>query len=275
MNINLRSFIFLLFFLCLANAAFSQHNESRQEHRIVWTKDDYTLRYEVLIEKENEKQEYHNVLREFTEESFIDISLPPGNYRLRVIPYDFRNAPGEGTKWKDFKVVAVTDQDSAPHISEAEDTSIPPPENQTVFKRPEKNRDLYLALFAEGLGYSRYSVAFGGGLAFGGSFNNKGLGITMLYAQDAEKFIFLEALAHFRLYFLRSKINTGLFLQAEGGIVLFAREKFEGADNFSPAAGLCAGWRFPLGTRWYIEPCVRGGYPYIFGAGVSGGIRFN
>jgi hypothetical protein len=266
-----------MFFFCLANALFGQYNESRQEHRIVWTEDDYTLRYEVLIEKEDDELEYHSVLREFTEESFIVISLPPGNYRLRVIPYDFRNVPGEGTNWKDFKIVAVTDPDSVPQVSEVEEDAIPA-ENQEedmVLKPPAKHRDLFFGLFAEGLGYSRYSAAFGGGIAFGGSFDGMGVGLTLLYAQDAENFIFMEALAHYRLYFSRMKNNTGPFLQAEGGIVLFAYEKFEITEYWSPAAGLSAGWRFPLGTRWYIEPSIRGGYPYIFGASLSAGMRFD
>ena len=286
MIINSRSRFLVLLFFCLANVLFSQDNESLLKHRIAWTKDDYALRYEVLIEKE-ENNKYSPVLSEFTEEPFIYISLPPGNYRLRVIPYDFRDIPGEGTGWKNFKVLGVTAQDSESQIvmddvsqplsGQKEDT--PPAENpaeDTDFTAPVKHNDLFVALFAEGLGYTRSSTAFGGGVAFGWSFNGKGVGISLLYAQDAEKFIFLEALAHFRYYLLRAKSNTGLFLQAEGGVVLFAYKKYykEIRNHFIPAAGLCAGWRFPLG-RWYIEPAIRGGYPYIFGAGVSAGIRFD
>ena len=284
MIINSRSRFLVLLFFCLANVLFSQDNESLLKHRIAWTKDDYALRYEVLIEKE-ENNKYSPVLREFTEEPFIYISLPPGNYRLRVISYDFRDIPGEGTGWKNFKVLGVTAQNSESQIvmddvsqplsGQKEDT--PPAENpaeDTDFTAPVKRNDLFIALFAEGLGYTRYSTAFGGGTAFGWSFNGKGVGINLLYARDAEKFIFLEALAHFRYYLLRKKTNTGLFLQAEGGVVLFAYKKLETLDHFAPVAGLSAGWRFPLG-RWYIEPVIRGGYPYIFGAGLSAGIRFN
>jgi hypothetical protein len=86
--------------------------------------------------------------------------------------------------------------------------------------------------------------------------------------------MFLLSFAHFRFYLSSAKNNTGLFLQAEGGIVLFAHEKLEITEYFAPVGGLSAGWRFPLGTRWYIEPAIRGGYPYLFGASLTAGFRF-
>ncbi|MDR1306884.1 MAG: hypothetical protein LBK74_04845 [Treponema sp.] len=39
------------------------------------------------------------------------------------------------------------------------------------------------------------------------------------------------------------------------------------------SVGLAAGWRFLLGERWYVEPFLRAGYPYIAGGGVSAGFR--
>jgi len=304
MTINSRDFLFVLLFVCLANILSGQENDNILKHRIAWTRDEYALRYEAVIERE-EDNDYSLVLREFTEEPFIYFSLPPGNYRLRVITYDFRDIPNEGTKWKNFVILAAADTDSEPQlvIDDEEDiaTTEDQIENQTEapdFTSPEltaeeaeesadseepdfppaENRGLYAALLAEGSGYTRHSVAFGGGVILGGSFNGKGVGISLLYAQDAEKFIFLEALAHFRYYlsFLsHAKINTGLFLQAEGGIVLFSYEQFEMSGHLTPVAGLSAGWRFPLGTQWYIEPAIHGGYPYIFGAGLSAGMRFD
>jgi len=272
MAVNSRGFLFVLFFFCLANALFSQDNDS-QKHRIAWTKDDYALRYEVLIEKE-ENNEHSLVLREFTEEPFIYFSLPPGDYRICVIPYDFRNIPAEGTEWKKFSIVAVTGPASESPLMD-DVPSVPSEEIVVSRIHPVKRSDLFIGLFAEGIGYSRNSIAFGGGITFGGSFYGMGAGLSLLYAQDMENFIFLEALAHFRVYLLRARNNnTGLFLQAEGGVVFFSYEKFETADNLAPVGGLCAGWRFPLGKLWYIEPVIRGGYPYIYGVGLSGGIRF-
>jgi hypothetical protein len=166
---------------------------------------------------------------------------------------------------------------------------LPEQEEVADLTTPENRRGPFYGLFAEGLGYTRYNTAFGGGITFGRSFNGKGMGISLLHARDAEKFIFLEALAHFRFYLSRAKNNTGLFLQAEGGIVFFGHEKFQIINYLIPeddpseewrlplalVGGLSAGWRFPLGTRGYIEPAIRGGYPYIFGVSLSTGLRFD
>ena len=131
----------------------------------------------------------------------------------------------------------------------------------------------------EFIGYTRYTAAFGGGIAFGGSFNSIGLGISLLYAQDAEKFISLEALAHIRWYFLRMKYNIDLFGQFEVGIVSFWYEELEIAGQFGPfplAMGLVVGLRIPCKTtRLFIEPVIRGGIPYLWGASFSVGWRFD
>jgi len=300
MTVNFRRLLLVLLFCCLANALFSQDNDSRK-YRIPWTEVEHALRYEVLIEKE-ENGKYENIWKESTEEPFIDVSLSLGNYRFRVIPYDFRDVPGEGSEWRYFRPLAVPASGSEPQLviydappSPLEPPPPPPPPplpepdtglTEAVSERdstppepdPGKHSDLYLALFAEGIGYSRYSAAFGGGIAFGGSFKylglGMGLGITLLYAQDPENLISLEALAHYRLYLPYSINNTSLFVQAEAGIVLIAFEKIDNTSQLTPSAGLAAGWRFPLGTRFYIEPVIRGGYPYIFGAGLSAGIKF-
>jgi len=302
---NFRGLLFTLLFFCLANFLFGQEENTGIKHRISWTRDDYALRYEVLIEKE-EDNEYSPALREFTEEPFIFVSLPPGNYRLRVIPYDFRDIPGEGTRWKNFKVLAITTPDSESEPESRlvmEEPSPPPPEPEEVkapqqaenetpkekitenttesltedadLTKPEKQKDLFVALLVESMGYSRYNIAGGGGILFGGSLDGKGIGLKLLYVQDPENFIFLETLAHIRLYLSHEKDNTGIFLQAEGGIVLFSYEKFEITGYYSFVGGLSAGWRFMMNNQWYIEPFIRAGYPYIFGAGFSTGFKFD
>ena len=96
MIINARMLITALFFIGLTPLW-------AQNQRLTWTGDEYAMRYEVIIEKE-EGGEYANVLREFTEESFIEVSLPSGKYRCQVIPYDFLNQPVPVTEWMDFEV---------------------------------------------------------------------------------------------------------------------------------------------------------------------------
>ena len=73
-----------------------------------WNDDEKTLRYEVIIEKET-NEGYRQVLRRFTDVSFINVFLEPGKYRYRVIPYNFLNRVDEGSVsgWKDFDVIAT------------------------------------------------------------------------------------------------------------------------------------------------------------------------
>ena len=73
----------------------------------------------------------------------------------------------------------------------------------------------------------------------------------------------------FRYYF-PIPIAGSPFVQAEAGAVLF----FEHGDVF-PAllGGISTGWRLNLAGNWYIEPQLRGGYPFLWGLGVTVGLR--
>jgi hypothetical protein len=82
------------------------YSEQRFIQRLAWAGDEYTLRYEVQVEKE-EQGEYRSAVREFTDAPFIELSLPPGNYRYRVIPYDILNRPGRGSEWLIIEVLAA------------------------------------------------------------------------------------------------------------------------------------------------------------------------
>jgi len=105
-------FIFLAALFLLAPASFLKAQAdgySMEYHfvqRLAWSGDKYTLRYEVVIEKKEDKG-YRQTLRKFTDTSFIEVSLEPGKYRYRVIPYDFRNQPGDTSDWKEFEVHAA------------------------------------------------------------------------------------------------------------------------------------------------------------------------
>ncbi|MDR0302102.1 MAG: hypothetical protein LBI04_07315 [Treponema sp.] len=80
--------------------------EFRIAQRLTWTGDEYTSRYEIVIEKE-EVDSYRQVRRESTDATFIVVSLEPGRYRYRIIPYDFLNRPGESSEWMNIEVRAV------------------------------------------------------------------------------------------------------------------------------------------------------------------------
>ena len=94
---------------------------------------------------------------------------------------------------------------------------------------------------------------------------------------SSDNIVALESQAYFRWNFLRLgdiERQTNIFVQ--GGIGLLAA--YRGADvtntRGSVLADVTAGITIPLSDRWYIEPSVRGGYPFIAGASLTAGIRF-
>ena len=83
----------------------------------------------------------------------------------------------------------------------------------------------------------------------------------------------LEATALFRWYFWRGSVgssHTGWFAQANLGVSLFRAER---GTPIGFVAEARAGYRKPLGERFFIEPYVRFGHPVMLGAGVLGGVR--
>jgi hypothetical protein len=83
-----------------------ESGKPRFTHHLTWSGGTNSLHCEVIIEKE-EGGRYVSHYREFTTGNFLDISLQPGNYRFRVIPYDILGKPNTGTEWAEIKVVAA------------------------------------------------------------------------------------------------------------------------------------------------------------------------
>jgi len=81
----------------------TESGEPRFIQRLVWTGGEYALRYEVVIEREVGGANI-TYLREFTEMSFIEVSLPPGNYRFQITSYDVLDRPDEVSEWKYIEV---------------------------------------------------------------------------------------------------------------------------------------------------------------------------
>ncbi|MDR1306244.1 MAG: hypothetical protein LBK74_01545 [Treponema sp.] len=123
--------------------------------------------------------------------------------------------------------------------------------------------------------FSSSGPAFGGGLAAGYGYDDGAMGLRALYFADAHGFTTLEFCLFLRVYPL-PRNNASFFVQIDAGTALFALDGAFTVHNGDGriSAGLSAGWRFPLSARWYVEPAVRAGYPYIAGAGLSAGFRF-
>jgi len=83
--------------------------EQRYVQQIYWTEDEYVFKYEVTVEWYADG-EYRAYSQEFTDSNSIQISLPPGNYRYRVIPYDFLDQPGEATDWIKISIKPASDE---------------------------------------------------------------------------------------------------------------------------------------------------------------------
>jgi len=98
------------------------------------------------------------------------------------------------------------------------------------------------------------------------------LGLAVSGNYNFDDTMIIEFVTFFRWYFL-GKGHKGWFAQAEIGYSLI---KEEGNDNLPLpiSAGLRAGYRFPLGSLFFVEPFGRLGYSYLFGVGVTGGLRF-
>jgi hypothetical protein len=117
---------------------------------------------------------------------------------------------------------------------------------------------------------SRQNFAGGAVLGFDYSFMQSfAAGLTITASSNFGGITVIEPVAMFRWYFLGSGHN-GFFAQAELGAYLILEDgltiMFDG--------GLRAGFRLPLGQRFYVEPYGRLGYPFAYGLGVMAGMRF-
>ena len=133
--------------------------------------------------------------------------------------------------------------------------------------------DFWICPGTEAAMFSLSSAAYGGGLALG---YGKGVavGIKGAWFTDGNGGITtLELDFLLRWFFLGAA--SGPYIQLNGGPAFIA-------DNVSlsipsrlgtVSGGLSLGWRFLLGRYWFIDGAIRGGYPYIAGAGLSLGLR--
>lgn len=130
--------------------------------------------------------------------------------------------------------------------------------------------DFFIAPLAEIIGYSRKSLAFGSGFALGAG-SGVAIGLHFLYTIDTESINTMEIIVFMRFYLQGAGSSTGLFVQLNTGasIIDYGKAAFPPAESGDISAGLAVGWRFLLKNRWYLEPVIRVGYPYIAGVGVS------
>ena len=120
-------------------------------------------------------------------------------------------------------------------------------------------------------------VAPAAGISFDYSvFRKISLGIKTLISYDAfekeNSILSVEPLGFIRWYVVSpsGEPSAGLFIEGQGGPeLLFVNSSVKSSVN----AGLSLGFRLTL-QNFYFEPSIRGGYPYLFGAGINTGFRF-
>jgi len=124
--------------------------------------------------------------------------------------------------------------------------------------------------------YSKSGLSYGGGLVFA---YNRGvsIGLKTTYFFDFDNRVDVLELGFLLRFFFRGiHDNVGPYIQFSGGQALFFRR-----DNVTIPAkwgifygGANLGWRLFLGEKFFMEPYIRIGYPFIIGSGLSTGIRF-
>jgi len=112
--------------------------ETKYFQRFVWRGGEYALYYEVVFEREI-NGEYRSYLKETTTSQFIELSLPPGNYRFRVIPYDILGKPAEGSSWANAQVLAIPREAPMPEPEPEPETEIEP-ESELAFEDEHEPR---------------------------------------------------------------------------------------------------------------------------------------
>ncbi|MDR1948542.1 MAG: hypothetical protein LBQ38_04050 [Spirochaetaceae bacterium] len=133
----------------------------------------------------------------------------------------------------------------------------------------EENR-FSLGIGIEGNMNTPGGFALGGNVGFAyGITDFIAIGIKAGYSNNLERIMVLEPGVFARYYFFTWE-EKSLFAQLDLGASLI----FEEALIYPTVmGGLSVGLRIPLAS-WYVEPAVRGGYPYVFGAGLTAGYRF-
>ena len=141
-----------------------------------------------------------------------------------------------------------------------------------VSAQEKPRQDFFAASFGEAVGYSYNGVAFGGGLIMGAG-TGGALGLRILYVLDDLQISFLEVNVFARLYVFGRYAYSGPFVQLSAGPVMYFDTNPDRSGYGNISAGLSAGWRLLMGRRFFIEPALRIGYPYLAGGSLAIGIR--
>jgi hypothetical protein len=186
--------------------------------RLPWPLDENVWRYEVLIETELEG-EYQEYLQGFTEEFFVIVSLLPGKYRYRVIPYNYLGRPEaeQSSVWMNFEIADL--EEDIP----AEDQNVFQEEAEEVFRDIERIARLWALGVSAGSTFATpwLTVTVHGTIApWKYSFLEIGCDIGLITeVEDAEAYYSLYPFIHYAL-FMPFKTKGGWYVGIGGGCMM-------------------------------------------------------
>ncbi|MDR3167704.1 MAG: hypothetical protein LBT93_07155 [Treponema sp.] len=138
------------------------------------------------------------------------------------------------------------------------------------FVYTQETHRLSLGVGIEGNLNSRQGMALGKNFSLDYGINRfLSAGMKAGFSKDFNRILIWEPDAFIRWYF-KDFSSFLLFVQADLGASIILTDA-----RVYPVmlGGISGGIRFPL-DKWYVEPYIRSGYPFILGAGMSAGYRF-
>jgi len=74
--------------------------------RLTWEEARYAVRYTVILERKRENLDaYVEVLRRNTDLTYVDVSVPPGDYRYRVLSFNVLGLLDSQSDWEYFMII--------------------------------------------------------------------------------------------------------------------------------------------------------------------------
>jgi hypothetical protein len=153
-------------------------------------------------------------------------------------------------------------------------------ESESALGRTSRQRtrtdDFWISPGMETSLYGMEDIAYGGVFTFGYG-NGVSIGLRGAFFSSHEGISTIELNFLLRFFLQGVDALSGLFIQLAVGPVIIAGfgEDISFPSNIGAlSAGASLGWRFLFANRWFLEPAVRAGYPYLAGAGLSAGVRF-
>ena len=231
----------MLFLMVVAPLLAQTFVELRFVQRLTWVSDEYAMRYEVIIEKE-ERGRFSRVLQRFAETNFVEVSLAAGKYRFQVVPHDFFNRPINVADWVSFEVLAGDDKLSKgqheaimvnPDNKESRTGIMITAQEQEPTDKQQNQYDIYL-----GLSYVPLLPIYGENQFFGENLSLLGASLRLGVVSAKPKFICygMELAASWRIYDSNEQDVKALTFDING----LAQTRFSGgrtALNFRFGAG--------------------------------------